>query len=486
MGRLDSSEGVGRRLGIAGAAAVGVVAAIATADKLREGMGSHQETVPGFKDERSRIAHLLRRAGFGSSPSELDAAVSRGYDATLDQLLAPSDDHDAADDELDRLSFQAQRPNDAQRWWLVRMRYTSRPLVEKMTLFWHGHFATGLSKVGIRNLPLMRQQNDLFRLQGMGNFSDLLLGVSKDPAMIIWLDGQLNHKAAPNENYGRELMELFTLGIGNYGEDDVKAAARAFTGWSIDNERRFVFNAGDHDDGPKTLLGQTGNFNGDDVVSMLVAHPATATRLATRLARFFVSDPPDSQLVKNLAQTYLSSHYDIRTVLRALFKSDAFSSAASYHALIKSPTEFVVGTLRSLDIRTDGIGLPPIMSALGQQLFNPPDVSGWAGGGAWISTQTMLARDNMANTIATATKPESGWVADLQQAYGLKAVPAASELVDAAVNHLVDGDLTSANQARLYRYLGVKPSEPIDLGSEELKVRGLLYLMLSAPAYNLN
>jgi uncharacterized protein (DUF1800 family) len=354
------------------------------------------------------------------------------------------------------------------------MRYTSRPLVEKMTLFWHGHFATGLSKVGMRNMPLMRQQNDLLRAQGMGNFSDLLLSVSKDPAMLIWLDGVLNHKDAPNENYGRELMELFTLGIGNYSEDDVKAAARAFTGWSIDKERHFVFNASDHDDGPKTLLGRTGNFNGDDVVSMLVAHPATATRLATKLARFFVSDPPDSRLVKDLAQTYLSSHYDIRSVLRALFKSDAFSSAAAYHALIKSPAEFVVGTLRSLDIRTDGMGLPPLMSALGQQLFNPPDVSGWAGGGAWISTQTMLARDNMANTIATATKPESGWVADLQQLFGLKAAPAASELVEAAVNHLVDGDL------------GVKPSEPIDLGGEELKVRGLLYLTLSVPMYNLN
>jgi uncharacterized protein (DUF1800 family) len=411
--------------------------------------------------------------------------VSRGYDATLDELLTPSDDHDAADDVLDRLSIQVRQPNDAQRWWLVRMRYTSRPLIETMTLFWHGHFATGISKVGARNLPLMRLQNDLFRTQGLGNFRDLLLAISKDPAMLIWLDGQLNQKNAPNENYGRELMELFTLGVGNYTEDDVKAAARAFTGWTLNKDRQFVFAAKDHDDGQKTFLGQTGDFGGEHIVDLLSAHPATAARLATKLARFFVSDSPDAGLVKQLAQAYLSSNFDIRAVLRALFKSDAFSSGASYHAVIKSPAEIVVGTLRSLDITTDGTGLPAIMAALGQQLFNPPDVSGWAGGGAWISTQTMLARDNMANTIATATKPESQFLANPQQLFGLSSRPLARELVDAHVQHL-DGNLSSDAEASLYRYLGHEPSEPVELSEQDTKVRGLLYLTLSAPVYNLN
>jgi uncharacterized protein (DUF1800 family) len=327
-------------------------------------------------EERGRIAHLLRRAGFGSSPGELDAAVARGFDATLDGLLNPTDDHDAADDDLSQISFDLTKLNDAQRWWLVRMRYTSRPLVEKMALFWHGHFATAVSKVGGKNLDLMRQQNDLFRSQGLGSFHDLLLAVSKDPAMLIWLDGRLNHKNAPNENYGRELMELFTLGIGNYSEDDVKAAARSFTGWTLDKSRQFTFNAKDHDDSVKTFLGQTGNFDGTDIVSILAAQQATAKFLATKLARFFVSDPPDDGLVSDMANTYLSSNYDIRSVLRTMFKSDAFSSDAARHALIKSPAEFVAGTLRTLNVATSGVGQPAIMQMLGQELFNPPNVAG--------------------------------------------------------------------------------------------------------------
>ncbi|MGI8551636.1 MAG: DUF1800 family protein, partial [Dehalococcoidia bacterium] len=168
-----------------------------------------------FGDERSRIAHLLRRAGFGAGSVELDAAVSRGYDATLEQLLNPQDDHDAADDTLGQIEFDFSKLGDLQRWWFVRMRYTSRPLVEKMTLFWHNHFATAASKVGGKDLDLMQQQNELFRSQAVANFGDLLLSVSRDPAMLRWLDGVQNHKKAPNENYGRELMELFTMGIGN-------------------------------------------------------------------------------------------------------------------------------------------------------------------------------------------------------------------------------------------------------------------------------
>jgi uncharacterized protein (DUF1800 family) len=439
-----------------------------------------------FRDERSRIAHLLRRAGFGASPAELDAAVTRGFDATLDQLLMPQDDHDAADDMLSQIDFDLTKPADAQRWWLVRMRYTSRPLVEKMALFWHGHFATGLSKVGARNLDLMRQQNDLFRTQGLGNFQDLLLAVSKDPAMLIWLDGRQNHKNAPNENYGRELMELFTLGIGNYSEDDVKAAARAFTGWTLNKDRQYVFNAKDHDDGQKTYLGQTGAFNGDDVVRILAGQQATAKFLAGKLARFFVSDPPDDTLVSNLASTYLSSGYDIRSVLRALFKSDAFSSDAAYHALIKSPAEFVAGTLRSLDVGTNGTGLPAIMAGLGQQLFNPPNVAGWHGGPAWIATNTMLTRDNMANALASATKAESGFLVNVQQLFNLPQSPAASDLISALTNHLVDGDLSDDERTGLSQYLGVDPSSPVDMTKQDLKVRGLLYLTLTLPEYSLN
>ena len=439
-----------------------------------------------LNDERGRIAHLLRRAGFGASPDELDAALTRGFDATVESLLNPSDDHDAAEDDLAQIDFDLSKLDDAQRWWLVRMRYTSRPFVEKMTLFWHGHFATAVSKVGVMHLDLMRQQNDLFRTQGLGNFRDLLLGVSKDPAMLIWLDGRLSHKNAPNENYGRELMELFTMGIGNYTEDDVKAAARAFTGWTINKDLQYVFNVRDHDDSSKTYLGQTGNFNGEDIVNIVAAQPATAHFLGRKLARYFVADPPDDQLVSDLANAYLSSNYDLRTVLRTLFKSDAFSSAAAYHALIKSPVEFVVGTLRTLNIGTRGLGLPGVLRSLGQELFNPPNVAGWPGGMSWIATNTVLSRDNLANGIAAAAKPESGLLTDVQQLLALPAAPKASDLVGKLSGLLVDGDLSPDEFDALYQYLGVDPSATVDLAAQNSRVRGLLYLTLSTPEYSLN
>jgi Protein of unknown function (DUF1800) len=247
-----------------------------------------------------------------------------------------------------------------------------------------------------------------------------------------------------------------------------------------------IFNAKDHDDGQKTFLGQTGNFNGDDIIDILAGHPATATFLATKLARFLVSDPPDDELVQALAETYLSSNYEIRPVLRALFKSDAFSHPSSHRALVKSPAEYVVGTLRTLDIRTDGTALPPIMGALGQELFNPPNVAGWPGGPAWIATNTMLTRNNMANSIAVSTTPESGWWTDLKRTFGLPQTPTASELVNAIVEHLVDGDLSSVQRARLFQYLERKPSDRVDLARDDLKVRGLLYLTLTLPIYQMN
>jgi uncharacterized protein (DUF1800 family) len=439
-----------------------------------------------FRDERSRISHLLRRAGFAPSPAELDLAVSRGFDGTLDQLLNPPDDHDASDDVLNQIPLDLTKLNEAQRWWLVRMRYTSRPLVEKMTLFWHGHFATGVGKVGRRNLDLMRQQNELFRTQGLGNFRDLLLNVSRDPAMLIWLDGRLNHKNAPNENFGRELMELFTLGIGNYSEDDVKAAARSFTGSTLTKDRQYAFNPKDHDASPKTYLGQTGSVDGGDIVNILAAQPATASFLATKLARFFVTDPPDSSLVAELAKAYLSSNYDMRTVLRTLFKSDAFSSDAAYHALIKSPAEFVVGALRSLDVPTNGQGLPAAMAALGQVLFNPPNVAGWPAGESWIATNTMLARASLANAIVAAAKPDSGFFVDPKKLFGLGASMNAADLIRSITDHLVDGDLSSDERAHLLTYLSADSSVQIDTTRQELKVRGLVYLAMASPEYSLN
>jgi uncharacterized protein (DUF1800 family) len=476
-----------RRIGIGAAVAAPIVLAAVGAVGYQQlhKSAEFRTSAAGPADERSRIAHLLRRAGFGASKAELDAAVNGGFDATLDRLLHPVDAQDDAEPLVANINVPNRRLDEAQRWWLVRMRYTSRPLVEKMALFWHGHFTTAISKVSNGNMQLMRQLTQSFRDQGMGNFRDLLLNVSRDSTMSIWLDGRFNHKDAPNENYGRELLELFTMGIGNYTEADVKAAASAFTGWTFGNHHEFIFDASDHDDGPKTFLGRTGNFNGDDVIDILAGHPATARHLTTKLARFFVSDPPDDRLVTELAQTYLDSGYEIRPVLRALFKSEAFSRPAAYHALIKSPAEFVAGTLRTLDAHTDGTGLPAIMSALGQELFNPPNVAGWPGGTAWIATNTMLARHNMANAVASGT-PDVGSALDLPRAFGLSGSPSAADVVHAVTNQLVDGDISSKEEERLYNYLGVRPSDRMHLDRDEWKVRGLVYLTLTMPVYQLN
>jgi uncharacterized protein (DUF1800 family) len=479
---------IGKRIGIAAAVAAPALlaaAGIAGYEEARIHAGQQTPGSPGHGEERKRIAHLLRRAGFGASKSELDSAVNRGFDATLERLLQPADDQDAADSLVETISVPNRRLDEAQRWWLVRMRYTSRPLVEKMALFWHGHFTTAISKVSNGNMQLMRGFTQSFREQGMGNFRDLLLNVSKDSTMSIWLDGRFNHKDAPNENYGRELLELFTMGIGNYTEADVKAAARSFTGWTFGNHHEFVFDPSDHDSSQKTFLGQTGNFNGDDIIDILAGHPATAKHLATKLARFFVSDPPDGQLVDSLARSYLDSNCDIRSVLRTLFKSDAFSRPEAYHALIKSPAEFVAGTLRNLNAETNGTGLPGVMSALGQELFNPPNVAGWPGGTAWIATNTMLARHNMAHAVASGT-PDVGSSFDAAKTFGLPASPTAREAVHAVTNQLIDGDISAKEEQRLYDYLGVRPSDRLHLGRDELKIRGLTYLTLTLPVYQLN
>ena len=489
MSESHPPEGLGNRIGVAAAvAAPVVVVAGAVGSAISRSRSGRTGASPRSSSdgERGRIAHLLRRAGFGVSRVELDTAVAQGYDATLDKLLEPADEHDAADEIVSQISVPNRRLDEAQRWWLVRMRYTSRPLVEKMALFWHGHFTTAISKVSNGNMQLMRQLTASFRTQSMGNFRDLLLGVSRDSTMSIWLDGRFNHKSAPNENYGRELLELFTMGIGHYTENDVKAAARAFTGWTFDDHHNFVFNADDHDEGQKTFLGQTGNFNGEDIINIVAGHQATASFLAAKLARFFVSDDPDERLVEDLAHVYLDSNYEIRPVLRALFKSDGFSGPEARRALIKNPTEFLIGTLRSLDIHTDGVGLPAIMGALGQELFNPPNVAGWPGGPAWVATNTMLARNNVANSIAVATSPESGFWIDLRGAFGLSAAPSASEFLRAVTDQLVDGNLTTAQMARLAKYLGLGPSARVDFARDDVKLRGLLYLTLTLPAYNLN
>ncbi|MCC7371947.1 MAG: DUF1800 domain-containing protein [Chloroflexi bacterium] len=360
-------------------------------------------------DTRSRVALLLRRAGFGASPSELERYVKLGVPGTLDELLQPEKVEEDFDGLLNSLSghlIDLQNIEDVQTWWLYRMVRSRRPLVEKMTLFWHGHFAVSNQKV--TNPLAMHAHLATLRQHSLGNLRDMLMAISRDPAMLVWLDGNTNRKGAPNENYGRELLELYTLGIGNYTEADVRAAARAFTGWNL-NGAEFFFNRNQHEFGPKTFMGETADFDGGDIVNMVVGHKATAERICRKLFAFFAYPNPEPALLGSLVGAYLDSRYDIRAIVGAILRSDAFYSDESRYGHVKSPTEYVVGAVRMLGAQARERSLIALMRSMGQDILNPPNVAGWAGGRAWINPTTLLERFNFAARLATARgEPNDG------------------------------------------------------------------------------
>jgi uncharacterized protein (DUF1800 family) len=434
------------------------------------------------------IAHLYRRAGFGATPAELAAARQQGYDATLNQILTADQAPDAADAGLAQYASQLDLTTLAgiQQWWVIRMLSTSRPLVEKMTLFWHGHFATAISKVRYANLML--QQNQLFRSQGMGRFRDLLLAVSQDPAMLYWLDNNTNVKGHPNENYAREVMELFTMGIGNYTETDVKEGARAFTGWTLNRTTgQFFFNQGQHDNGSKTFLGQTGNLNGTDIVDILAYRPETARFITRKLWKWFIHDQPADTDIEPLAQLYLQNDTQIRPVVEALLRHPAFTSDAAYLAQVKSPVEFVVGTIRMLPGQFNPPVLPGWMRQMDQDLFNPPDVKGWDGGMTWISTTTLLARVNFADAITSARGPANkgaGLGMDIQTLLSGITATTSVDLVDQVAERLGPVPLNDGSRAEIAAYLnapnGLTSFTPVEI---DTKVRGLVHLILGTAEY---
>jgi len=386
----------------------------------------------------AKAGHLLRRAGFGPLPSEIARAVQIGPDRAVDALFSfPADAppppafgeirpaEARVDEMLREFARTNTKPKDSPElraayeevhraherglvaltsWWFDRMAKTPAPLQEKLTLFWHGHFTTSAGDV--HDAIAMHDQNQLFRLHAAGNFPRLLDGVARDPAMLRYLNNDANRKGHPNENWARELMELFTMGIGHYTEPDIRESARAWTGWTLrdyrtfEDRRNFAFKPPLHDDGPKTFLGQTGNLDGTDVMRIILANPATPRWIAAKLAKFFVSPTPDSDLVDAMAQKLVASGYEIAPVLRALFRSRAFYRPEVVHAQIKSPVEFVVGAVRHLGIADpDWLRLGFLAGAAGQRLFYPPTVKGWDGGKAWINAATVFGRANLAGAL---------------------------------------------------------------------------------------
>lgn len=362
--------------------------------------------------------HLLGRTGFGATPEAIAAlagldraaAAERLLATTRRQALTPAPDwvEDPPPDprtlrtltEDQRRALQQQirdQTLELRAWWYREMIATDSPLTERMVLFWHGHFTSGIRKV--RWPALLYHQNAVLRQHALGNFRELLHAIARDPAMVIYLDSQTNRKGRPNENFARELLELFTLGPGHYTERDIREAARAFSGWMVDRRTgRFMFNARQHDDGVKEFMGHRGRFNGDDIIDILLEQPRTAEHITEKLWREFVGERLDAAEVRRIAAVFRSSGYALKPALAAVLKSDAFWAANYRATLVKSPAELMVGTARVLRAPLpDPLTLTRAGRQLGQSLFDPPNVKGWPGGTAWITSSTLLARQNFLN-----------------------------------------------------------------------------------------
>ena len=439
----------------------------------------------------SLISHLMRRAGFGADRDQLEALAERGYEAVVEELVNP-EQQPPFDDDLAYRYFPYFRIGTAiqsqQAHWMLRMISTKRPLEEKLTLFWHHVFATGFSKV--ENAPDMNHQLEMLRQHGMGDFRTMLLKVSQDPAMIFWLDNCENHKGAPNENYGRELLELFSMGVGmdgaaNYSEDDVKECARAFTGWTIapgiprypygEFLREFQYVASDHDDSPKTFLGQEGRFNGEDIIDIICRQPSTARFICRHLYNFFVADEPqvpawpttpaqDQAALEMLEAEYFRSNFDVRSVLRTLFNSEFFKN--SRFQKVKSPAELVAGVMRLVD---DYTGPKPRVHEIagacgymGQELLNPPTVEGWHTGREWIDSGALVERINFAsNQVGDLSKPGVGRIANRLASQG--PTMTAEELVDGCLE--LTGFVPVSAQRKEELIGHVTPGGPVTCGT---------------------
>ncbi|MEY2481088.1 MAG: hypothetical protein QOI04_2015 [Verrucomicrobiota bacterium] len=480
-----------------------------------------------------KVAHLLNRAGFGGTPAEIETAQEKGLSAVVRELVDVNADTEhfsppswAKPRDLREIRMEARMAEspemrkeklrafrviegenilDLRRWWLERMMTTRMPLLEKMTLFWHGHFATSVQKA--RDAYWMWLQNDTLRRNALGNFVALAKKMSRDPAMMIYLDLQQSRREHPNENWARELMELFTLGIGNYSEQDVRESARAFTGYRIDfTSQQFRFAPFQHDDGPKTFMGKTGGFNGDDIIDILAKHPACAEFIGRKLWRFFVEDESPKEIVDAVANRIRAHNFEMRPVLREIFSAKEFYAEHVLRAQIKSPVQFLVQTSKLLETQ-----LPPpfiaqnAMRQMGQILFAPPNVKGWDGGKAWISTSTLLFRYNFANYLingdASLPRPDQNRLKGVDPAFRRAAAAAFAESRKAIdLSTIVPADLREKSPeliAHLSRRLFQKPFPEKEMqtfvqyldtrkpDTSDATMRGLIHLMMSTPQFQL-
>jgi hypothetical protein len=452
--------------------------------------------------DAGQIAHLLRRAGFGPSPADIGAYLDAGVQGTIDRLLNYAHTSNSVDARLSRMAFDFTNANDVVRWVLLRMLYSDHPLEEKMTLFWHGVLTSSLRKIGgKKNYPLLIQQNKLLRAKALGKFDDLIAAITTDPAMLWWLDGRTSTGARPNENYSRELMELFTMGLDTYTQDDVHNGALALSGWTIRNGQGVLVHTR-HYNGPVTYLGEMGSLGLSDVVRLVCAHPTTGRHVAQRMWSFFVYDNPSDSDLQPLVDAYNHHDHSIAAMVRAMVTSPQFFSAKAYRGRIKSPVEFVAGSLRGLGIQTAATGLPSLLAGLGQMPLDPPNVSGWDGdkaSAAWVSTQSWMSRVNYINQLvamATGAPLRGGGTGSpagsaVQRTITARTMGTGQALVDYYIAALLDNQLDASRRAVLYDAVDQPASgSALELaGGGRLpagSVRTMLYLLMSMPEYQLN
>ena len=475
------------------------------------------------QNDLALLGHLLRRIGFGATRDELERYSAKGYEETVEELLHPEKVQPALEEEDLLRRFHVEYNGGAhvpqnRTYWLSRMINTKRPLEEKMALFWHGVFATGNSK--LNQAKAVMDQLDMIRRHGLGSFHTLLVQLSKSPAMIFWLDNNNNHGDAVNENFGRELLELFSMGVGNYTEDDVRQASRAFTGWTMHDAEfqtfrvdqmllepfgwqdwRFEYRAYDHDDGEKTFLGHTGRFNGEDIIDIICQQPATARFVARHLYNFFVADeaqvpawntvpPRDPEAITTLSDAYFEHNFDIRSVLRVLFNSDFFKRAT--FARVKNPAELVVGTARmagGYEIpEFSHLELATMTDNMGQKLIDPPSVEGWYTGKEWITTANLSQRVDFAvQQFSDVDRPGVRSIIDRIRAQGPTLTP--QHLVEACLDQIGPIEVGEGTRQELIAH--ASSGGEVRFGTDEEdrlaveQVKSVLQLIVSSPEYQL-
>ena len=425
-------------------------------------------------------AHLFRRAGFGANSALLDAAVKQSPAEIVSQFVATTTDSADLQEEVNALRRTILATGDVKNlpaWWTYYFLTTGDQLREKMVLFWHGHFATSGEKVD--DADLMLQQNDLLRRHALGHFGSMTQEIARDPAMLIYLDSATNRKAHPNENFAREIMELFCLGEGKYTEADIRELSRCFTGWEIRNGK-FRFNRYQHDSGSKTILGESGSFTGEEGVEIVLRQPALPYFIVAKLIRFFVFDEPEptTDLIKPLAEEFVRGGLQIGPIVEKILTSNLFFSEHALGRKIRSPVEFAIGFLRSLDGTTDLYSLTNGLRELGQTPFFPPNVKGWDGGRTWINSSTLLARSNLIRQLLSRKQTRFGQrsFSDYVDSQGWST---SQKIIDGVAERLLAVALPDLVRDQLVSKIESKS------GNREERLREMLHLFCTLPEYQL-